>query len=361
MAEDCTNILEVDFSKLSEEPRVYFCDDRLRSVIEGLVGFSLESITVMNPKNASHLVAREKDSLNRFVQVLDDRHISLFYAGEAETPDFNLFDFAIGFDPLDFGDRYVRPHPLHRFQVYTHLARECLPRELDSVVDRQNFCDFIYSNGSAHPMRDRVFKELQKKKDIDSWGAHLNNRGDRFVRLDWDSDWRAETLRLKAQYRFSISIENARYRGYTSEKIIASILAGSVPIYWGNHEIAQDFNPKRFVNLHDYADVSEAVEAVISLDSDHTTLTEVASMPMLTPLQEEVYAGSRKVVAELFYRFLEANGAAGKRRGEGSRASDYLRAIKQEKSMSERSAVIKALRKLRLLATRGRTRFVSLS
>ncbi|MFP6006493.1 fucosyltransferase, partial [Helicobacter pylori] len=32
----------------------------------------------------------------------------VFYTGENEVPNFNLFDYAIGFDELDFRDRYLR-------------------------------------------------------------------------------------------------------------------------------------------------------------------------------------------------------------------------------------------------------------
>ncbi|OOP83980.1 fucosyltransferase, partial [Helicobacter pylori] len=32
----------------------------------------------------------------------------VFYTGENEVPNFNLFDYAIGFDELDFNNRYLR-------------------------------------------------------------------------------------------------------------------------------------------------------------------------------------------------------------------------------------------------------------
>ena len=43
--------------------------------------------------------------------------LRVFYAGEAIEPDFNLFDYAIGFDDcLEYGDRFIRlPSPLDFF------------------------------------------------------------------------------------------------------------------------------------------------------------------------------------------------------------------------------------------------------
>lgn len=40
-------------------------------------------------------------------------HIKIF-SREREVPDFNLYDYAIGFDFIDFGDRYFRM-PLYFF------------------------------------------------------------------------------------------------------------------------------------------------------------------------------------------------------------------------------------------------------
>ncbi|MDR2657097.1 MAG: hypothetical protein LBB86_04650, partial [Oscillospiraceae bacterium] len=40
--------------------------------------------------------------------------LRVFYTGECCTPDFNACDYAIGFDYIDFGDRYLRL-PLYLF------------------------------------------------------------------------------------------------------------------------------------------------------------------------------------------------------------------------------------------------------
>ena len=52
-------------------------------------------------------------------------------------------------------------------------------------------------------------------------------------------------LRMKKPYKFSIAFENAWYPGYTSEKIVTSMLAGTIPIYWGNPDISREDVYKR--------------------------------------------------------------------------------------------------------------------
>jgi hypothetical protein len=54
------------------------------------------------------------------------------------------------------------------------------------------------------------------------------------------------------QYKFTVAIENYSQRGYNTEKITDPLLAGSVPIYWGNPEISRHINPDCFINAHDY-------------------------------------------------------------------------------------------------------------
>jgi hypothetical protein len=46
------------------------------------------------------------------------------------------------------------------------------------------------------------------------------------------------------------------------------MFAGSIPIYWGNLKVGQDFNSKSFVNVNDFSSWQQAIEKIIELDSD---------------------------------------------------------------------------------------------
>lgn len=41
-------------------------------------------------------------------EVLKYSGIRIFVTGECVSPDFNISDYALAFDPIDFGDRYIR-------------------------------------------------------------------------------------------------------------------------------------------------------------------------------------------------------------------------------------------------------------
>ncbi len=70
------------------------------------------------------------------------------------------------------------------------------------------------------------------------------------------------------QYKFTIAFENESCPGYTTEKIIHALAAGSVPIYWGNPDVARLFNPSAFINCHDFSSFEEVVEKILSIDDN---------------------------------------------------------------------------------------------
>ena len=66
-----------------------------------------------------------------FCSVFGDEHlrydcVQIFYTGENQSADFNLYDYAIGFDRMEFGDRYFRLpiYYLNRYQKDFRLMQE---------------------------------------------------------------------------------------------------------------------------------------------------------------------------------------------------------------------------------------------
>jgi hypothetical protein len=109
------------------------------------------------------------------------------------------------------------------------------------------------------------FRKLSKYKSIDSGGRVYNNIG-RCIPPGLLSP--SGKLDFISHHKFNIAFENARWPGYTTEKIVAPMKCNSLPIYWGNPLVGREFNPKSFVNCHDYSSLDEVVEEVIRLDRD---------------------------------------------------------------------------------------------
>ncbi len=181
----------------------------------------------------------------------------IVFIGENRRPDFSLYDYAFSFDHLDH-ERHYR-FPLYGFYLGLHpeqLVRKALDAE-QLLKGKTRFCNFVYSNPDAQ-RRIAFLKKLTQYKTVDSGGKVLNNLGHLVE----------DKISFLAQYKFTIAFENASFPGYTTEKMHEPLLVRSVPIYWGNPLVHLDFNPKSFVNCHDYPDDEAVIEQVIKLDRD---------------------------------------------------------------------------------------------
>ncbi len=85
-------------------------------------------------------------------------------------------------------------------------------------------------------------------------------------------------------YKFTIAFENAQLPGWTTEKLIHPFMARSVPIYWGDPNVAEYYNPKAFINCNDYDNDFDAVIRVVKdVDADSERYMEMLNQPVLKP------------------------------------------------------------------------------
>lgn len=88
----------------------------------------------------------------------------ILYLGEALSPDFNLYDYAMGYDRIDFGSRYLRV-PLYALETEQFALAKC-KHELpdDFFLQKERFCNFVVSNGNGMPEREIFFQNCQREK-----------------------------------------------------------------------------------------------------------------------------------------------------------------------------------------------------
>lgn len=186
--------------------------------------------------------------------------IRIFFTGECITPDFNECDYAIAFDRIVFGDRYLRL-PLYNIFQYKREYNSLLSRpnftESD-LVEKKGFCSFVVSNCFADDVRVIFYDKLSQYKPVASGGRFRNNIGGAV------KDKKA----FQNEYKFAIAFENTSYNGYCTEKLMEAFAAGTIPIYWGDPGVVADFNSNSFINAHDYKSFDEVVERVKQIDQD---------------------------------------------------------------------------------------------
>ena len=208
--------------------------------------------------------------------------IRIFLALEPVLPNFNDCDYAIGTSKLSFGGRYFRTPPYTDYGEGVLWESLTKAREVSIKDAKRKFCNFIYSNensGAGAQLRIKFCKELMEYRRIDCPGSVLNNMKDviepRYFDRNYLSDksfnsrWIWSKLEFLQNYKFSIAFENSAMPGWTTEKLIHPMMAKTIPIYWGNPDVSEYFNPRSFINCVDYGDDFEAViQRVLELDQD---------------------------------------------------------------------------------------------
>lgn len=199
--------------------------------------------------------------------------VKIFYTQEDVCPDFNYADYAMGYELMTFGDRYLW-YPIFLVEERYKSAWELMKvkhLDNDNLVNRK-FCSFVVSNGMADPIRDYMFKQLSLYRNVDSGGRYENNIGLPKGIEDKNSFTR--------QYKFSLCFENSSHPGYITEKIVEAFAAKTVPIYWGDPCISNIFNPKAFINVADFSTIEDAIERIKKIDLNdelyYEMLNEVA-------------------------------------------------------------------------------------
>lgn len=219
--------------------------------------------------------------------------VKLLISGENSHPDFNFFDYAVGSDSMVFLDRYFRfPH----FATYPEFMsmKDVNGMSDDELLNRE-FCSFVVSRGTGHhgdPMRELFFNELSKYKKVASGGKYLNNIGGPVP----------DKLAFCRGYKFHIAFENSSSPGYTTEKLMQAFAADTVPIYYGNPTVGDDFRREGLVLVRDRADVARAIDEIVALDRDDEAYLAKCRAPRLVHPQSWYYDGFEKFLYSIFDR-----------------------------------------------------------
>ena len=191
-------------------------------------------------------------------------YLKVFYTGEARRPDMSVADWAFSFE---YDEEFGHPHhlrvPLYAIDVDGSAFRDDWARALvkdgnypDRIMAeaRDGFCSYVaYNDGWA---RCAMFDRLVEYRPVTAPGRSRHNAppisdGDTEKSRVNDA-FQSLKRNFYRQFRFALVFENRAYPGYTTEKLVDAMMAGCIPIYWGNPAVARDFNPRSFVNVSDY-------------------------------------------------------------------------------------------------------------
>lgn len=181
-------------------------------------------------------------------------------------PSRREYDYSLSWRLRD-NDRHARvPLGVWNLLQYSGDAEALASRSFDEWAERPYFCNFIYSNAAPSERRE-FFAALSRRRFVHSPGVVETNTaplpGGR-----WALDWWRQKVAYQRQFRFTIAFENSALPGYTTEKVVDALLAGTIPVYWGNPEVALDVDSASFIDAGAFGSWDKLAEHVAHLDDN---------------------------------------------------------------------------------------------
>jgi len=205
--------------------------------------------------------------------------VRILFSVESDRPDYGEYDYSISPFKLDEPRHlqlpcYVTYGSCHVWADPAEIIRkDDDPRRI--LAAKTRFCGFMISGYNPRKNGNRVefFRKLGRYKKVDSGGRKFNNLGGP---VPGGSRGKIDFLR---SCKFNIAFENRSLPGYATEKIYEPMVARCLPIYWGDPTIAEQFNPRSFLNRADFASDEALIEKIIELDRDDEKYLAYARQP----------------------------------------------------------------------------------
>ena len=183
-----------------------------------------------------------------------DNSVKIAIFTENKIPDFNEADYAISQAHINYLDRYTK---FPAILWYNIKGIKTMRQKVLNNPLRKKFCAAVISN-NATSLRVKFINELSKYKKVDMGGKFLNNVGGPVK----------DKIEFLSSYKFSIAMENSEGDGYASEKIVDSLLSGTIPIYYGDYTIDEYINPKSFILIKNERNIKEKIEYIKEIDNN---------------------------------------------------------------------------------------------
>jgi len=142
------------------------------------------------------------------------------------------------------------------------------------------FCSFVVSN-QGNFIRNSFFMGLTGYKKVSSYGRYMRNSYE-LQKLSSGKYWRTAKDEFFKNYthKFAITFENNAYPRYCTEKLMDGFLAGSVPIYWGDPKVNEEFNSNAFINTIDINEIKK-------IDKNPFLFEKIYNEPVFTEKQKD--------------------------------------------------------------------------
>ena len=235
-----------------------------QSVIEYLIKFIYDEViwTNNNKDNVDIMVQSNNGTLWN-----QKKKKYLYWSGESYEPIKNknaTHELWIS-TTLLFNDHMYIPYVLYspylyKERKYTNNQRKYFLAYCSShkVKEREDFFNKCYS--------------LSQKNNLlcHSLGKCYGNipQSNKKVKGIWSDECLIDAYK---DYTFVMAFENGVVDGYITEKILNVFYSGAIPVYHGNTNVSEFFNPKSFINVSNYNSYEDCINYMLNLTNEQIT------------------------------------------------------------------------------------------
>jgi len=207
----------------------------------------------------------------------------IFLAQDNILPDWRYADWGKSFDApseRNFHSNWVGGHP-GPAQMLEIAAPPAVPAE--TLAKKSRFCAFLYFEPYC-ASRLHFLELLSRTMRVEAAGKAL-----RSVRRALQPRWTLNALegagKFYRPYKFVISFENVRVAGFNAEKMWSAFRGDAVPIYLGDPNITEHYNPEAFIHARDFDSLESLARYVMRVHNDDALYLRYLSQPRFTEAQ----------------------------------------------------------------------------
>jgi len=259
--------------------------------------------SVFSPQFHPYADPRRIAPVTRFVP---GNYVRVFFTGENSEPDMQGCEFAMTFSTLVNHQNHLRL-PLWVYENRgwgygpEHLVKPANTDWEKIAREKTKFCNFVYLH--EVPYRDAIFRQLNAYKQTDAAGRCLNNMNGWTVSMS--PNRLAGKIDFMRRYKFTLAVENNIWPGYMTEKLVDPMFASSIPIYVGDPQAHESFDPASYIDFACFQNMKEMMEFVREVDNDRALYLKLLSAPHYRNNAVPDYARDENILA-FFDRIFEA-------------------------------------------------------
>ena len=233
-------------------------------------------VTKNNPDIVIHSI------FNRMQETPKYNCKKILFLGENYRPSQFPTNYSISFDP--HSETNFRLPLWQLYLIFNPLLKDKLFNKIKHNIFNE-FFSFTVSNG-GNVIRNGFYYYLTQYKKVRSYGKIKTND----LSLQRESQgkyWRdaKDAFFIKNTHKFSIVFENNSYPYYTTEKLMDAFLAGSIPIYWGDPKVNEDWNSNAFINVGKIG-TENAIQLIKEMDNNDGKFAKMYNEPVFTKEQK---------------------------------------------------------------------------